>query len=116
MRLTVSAARTHAGADRTAGKGTAHATSTLPSLALATALSHATALASSAPHTTASFSVHFMFLLVCADHCPTTALTPSITARHGKSIAIQSIAEPSLNNFLQIAGDKWNDMNPVRAD
>mgnify|MGYP007023857325 FL=1 len=94
----LSAFRTQAGADIASRKGTAHATSTLSTLALA--------LSAAFSRSTASFFFHFIFLLVYAVHFLATPPTSTASARHGKAIAFQVATEPSPNGLMQITDRK----------
>jgi hypothetical protein len=104
MRFTMAAFRTQAGAGGAPRKGAAHATSTLPALALSAALTH------SAPFS----SVHQRILPAYAKHFPAPA--PPAATRHGKGIVLQFVAEPSLNNLAQAAGHKRDHLDAVSGD
>ena len=94
----LSAFRTQAGADIASRKGTAHATSTLSTSALA--------LSAAFSRSTASFFFHFIFLLVYAVHFLATPPASTAAARHGQAIALQVATEPSPNGLIQTAGRK----------
>jgi len=94
----LSAFRTQACADIASRKGSAHATSTLSTLALA--------LSAAFSRSTASFFFHFVFLLVYAVHFLATLPASTAAARHGKAIAFQVATEPRPNDLVQIAGRK----------
>jgi hypothetical protein len=81
--------RTQAGADIASRKGTAHATSTLSTLALA--------LSAAFSRSTASFFYHFVLLLFYAVHFRATLPALTAAARHGKAIAFQIATEPRPN-------------------
>jgi hypothetical protein len=108
MRFTMPAFRTQAGAQIARRKGIAHPTSTLSASALA--------LSAAFPRSTASFSVHLVFLLVHAVHSPATALTATAAARHGISVALQVVTEPTLNNLAQVARHEWDHLDSVGGD
>jgi hypothetical protein len=96
--LLLSAFRTKTGADIASRKGSAHATSTLSTLALA--------LSAAFSRSTASFFFHFVFLLVYAVHFLATLPASTAATRHGKSVVFQVATEPSPNDLIQIAGCK----------
>jgi len=91
----LSAFRTQAGANIASRKGTAHATSTLSTLALA--------LSAAFSRSTASFFFHFVLLLFYAVHFLATPPASTATVRHGKAIAFQVATEPRPNDLVQIA-------------
>jgi hypothetical protein len=72
-------------------------------------------LSTAFPRSTASFSVHFVFLLVYAAHSPATALPMPAATRHGKGVAPQVAVEPSLDDFAQFARHEREHLDTVRC-
>lgn len=110
MRLAMPAFRTPAGPDSAPCKGTSHATPALSDATLS--------LSSARPHPTASFSHHFVFLLVHSVQSVHSAHSPSAPAAtaatwHGKGIALQVAAEPSLDDLAQVAGDERDHLDAM---
>jgi hypothetical protein len=93
----LAAFRTKTSADIASRKWAAHATSTL---------STALALSAAFSRSTASFFLHFVFLLVYAVHFLATLPASTAETRHGKSVVFQVATEPSPNDLIQNAGCK----------
>jgi hypothetical protein len=110
MRFTMPAFRTQAGASGPPRKGTAHTASALsaPASPLSTACSHSTT----------SSSIHEIALLVYArDPSATAAGAAAPTAAgHGELVAIETAAEPSLNDVAQVAGHERDHPDAVSGD
>jgi hypothetical protein len=120
MRFTMPAFWTQASADSATRKGTAHAASPLSALtspaSASLALSASLTLSTALPHSAASSSVHQVFLLVHAAHCPAMASTTPTTARHRKGVTLQVAVEPSLDDFAQFARHEREHLDTVRCD
>jgi hypothetical protein len=106
MRLAMPAFRTQACAANAPRKGSAHATSTLSDATLA--------LSSARPYPTASFSRHFVFLLVHSVHSPSATAATAATGTLNRERAFAVPIRPHENRTIQvtvIAGDLQQDRN-----
>jgi hypothetical protein len=107
MRFTMPAFRTQAGAGSAPRKGAAHATSTL---------SASTPPLSTLTHSATFSSIHQVFLLVHTAHLPALASTAPAATGHGKSVMLQFVTEPGLNDLAQVASHKRDYLNAISGD
>jgi hypothetical protein len=73
-------------------------------------------LSSARSHPAASSSIHEIFLLVDAIGSPATAAASPAAAGHSELAAIETAAEPSLNDLAQIAGHERDHLDAVSGD